>query len=83
MYSISTRSDPSAALSDNGRTSRSSYSSHPSYNLDTYLQSPPTSTTERLVASQGAANSADREKKTRAELDDWNYNFNRASKSRN
>ncbi|KAI2624693.1 hypothetical protein GGS26DRAFT_564679 [Hypomontagnella submonticulosa] len=82
MYSTSSRSDPSAAISDNSRTSRTSYPSRPSYNLDEYLRSPPTFTTERLVASQTAATSADREKKTRAKLEDWNHTFDRASKSR-
>ncbi|KAI1398075.1 hypothetical protein F4819DRAFT_469883 [Hypoxylon fuscum] len=75
---MSTRSDPSAAVSDSSRTAQASYSS---YSLNAYLQSPPTSVTERFVANQKPPTSAERKKKARADLESWNYNFERAGKS--
>ncbi|KAI4870621.1 hypothetical protein F4820DRAFT_402787 [Hypoxylon rubiginosum] len=76
---MSTRSDPSAAVSDSNRTPETSYSS---YSLDTYLRGPPETVTERLVSNQKTPSSAEREKKTKSELEYWQYNFERAAKSK-
>ncbi|OTA57185.1 hypothetical protein K449DRAFT_467939 [Hypoxylon sp. EC38] len=76
---MSMRSDLSLTASDSGKRSKTPY---PSYTLETYLRSPPTSTTERLVANETSKSPADSVKKTKAELETWSSNFDRAADSR-
>ncbi|KAI2611105.1 uncharacterized protein GGS25DRAFT_481411 [Hypoxylon fragiforme] len=76
-----TISYPSATVSDGNRTLPTTY---PSYTLETYLQSPPTSVpvTERLIANQKPETLQYRKEQTKTELDSWSYNFERAAKPR-
>ncbi|KAI1471326.1 uncharacterized protein F4812DRAFT_413586 [Daldinia caldariorum] len=75
--STSTRSDFSAIVSDDGSTS---HALHPSYCLDAYLLSPPTSATERIVANQTKAIRAARAE-MKAALRSWEYDFDKLQDS--
>ncbi|XXG97235.1 subtilisin-like protein [Hypoxylon texense] len=75
---MSARSGSSAAVFDSSRTPQTSYSS---YSLDTYLRGPPEPVTERLVSNQNTLSPTEGEKKTKSELEYWQYNFDEAGKS--
>ncbi|KAI0124459.1 hypothetical protein F4776DRAFT_629823 [Hypoxylon sp. NC0597] len=76
---MSMRLDLSVTVSDSRKRAKTPY---PSYNLETYLRSSPTSATERLVANETPITPADSEKKTIAELETWSSNFDKAAKSK-
>ncbi|KAI8964753.1 hypothetical protein F5Y11DRAFT_315129 [Daldinia sp. FL1419] len=76
--STSTRSDFSAIVSDNDSNAQDSYSL---YRLDTFLQSAPT-VTERLVADETPAAPWESIMMKEAELQSWQYDFDRAAESR-
>ncbi|KAI0853973.1 hypothetical protein F5Y00DRAFT_224129 [Daldinia vernicosa] len=77
---MSTRSDFLANVSDNGSDSGStSYASYPSYSLVAYLQSPPASAIERLVANQTSSISVDHKTTATLQLQSWQIYFDRAA----
>ncbi|KAI1456188.1 hypothetical protein F4805DRAFT_247566 [Annulohypoxylon moriforme] len=68
-----------AMVSSSSRTRQTKY---PSYNLEEYLQKPPTSVVERAISNQKPITPTDKEKKVEAELESWSASFDRAGKSK-
>ncbi|KAI1388934.1 uncharacterized protein F4822DRAFT_429550 [Hypoxylon trugodes] len=74
---MSMRTDPSIVLSDSSKTPQTSNVSH---SLHKYLQSPPTSVTERLVASEKPKNPEDSLQRAKDYLESWSSKYDKAGK---